>query len=142
MTNRKVAISNILFESNQHMIQVPTDLNEVILWLKENDDKNYTEQQALEAYVRTWLFENVALHYIARFDDQLIVLNKADKQLWSLDALDQHHALYRFIDIVVAPQQNYSLILTDDDIDAAGDDEALAVFDRLRQELAVNITVL
>lgn len=142
MTNKKALITNINFENDLQRLFIPADMTDVISWLKEYDDKDYTEKQATEAYIRTWLFEKVALTYHAHFNEKMIVLDKTIGQLWSLDALDQNHGCYKLIEIEIDYSSKRTLEITDDDLEMTDYDYQLAVFDRLRSELPINITIL
>lgn len=127
MTTKTITISNIVFERNQMMIQVPVAL--------------LSDKQATDAYIRTWLFNNVALNYIAKVGDHTIILEKNAQQPYDLDSLDYPHVNYQFVDIVINQQPNYRCTASVDFIEMYGGVSQTA-FHQLMHELPIEIIKL
>lgn len=127
MTKKTITISNIHFESRQMTIQVPTEL--------------LRDKLATETYIRTWLFDNVALTYIATVSDQSIILDKLQQQPFDIDLVDYAYDRYSFVDVIIDQQPNHRSFVTDDLIDMF-DGIQLATFFKLQRELPININVL
>lgn len=127
MTKKTITISNIHFENNQMMIQVPTEL--------------LSDKLATETYIRTWLFDNVALRYICKVSEQSVILEKFEQQPFDIDLVDFAYDDYQFVDIAIDQQRDYRSVVTDELVDMF-DGVSMTAFFKLQKELPIEINVL